>query len=106
MDRVGPRGLRSSGCWRAIPVHFHVFFAIEGRGCVAIEVGRSFLAWGRDGLGLAFFGEGIVVADPVGVVGGRGWAAGADGFLVSSLGAGWVLAAVSRPSMMKRAIEA
>ena len=47
-----------------------------------------------------------MVAAAVGAVGGGCWAASRDGFLVSSFGAGWVLAAVGRTSMMKCAIWA
>ena len=62
------------------------------------------MAWRWDGPGLAFSGKGIVVPATVGAVGGLGLAAGRDGLLVSSLGTGWVLAVVSGPSIMKRAI--
>ena len=103
---MGPRGLGSSGCWRAITVHLHILFTVEGRGFVVLGVGRGLLAWRWDRPGLAVSGEGIMVAAAVGAVGGRGWAAGGDRFLVSSFVAGWVLAAVSCPSMMKRAIGA
>ena len=47
-----------------------------------------------------------MVAAAVGAVGGGGWAAAGDGFLVPSLGAGGVLAAMGRTSMMKCAIWA
>ena len=54
----------------------------------------------------AFQGEGIVVAAAVGAVGGGGRAAPGDGLLMSTLGAGGVLAAMGRTSMMKCAIWA
>src|ERR1700761_8442746 len=54
----------------------------------------------------AFLGEGIVVAATVRAVRGGGGAASRDGLLVPSLGAGGVLAAVGRTSMMKCAIRA
>ena len=55
----------------------------------------------RDWSSLAFPIERVVVVTRVGAVGGGGWAAAGDGLGVAALGAGWVLACVSCPSMMK-----
>ena len=64
------------------------------------------LVEGGDWSSPAFPGEGIVVAAAVGAVGGGGRAAAGDRSLVPSPGAGGVLAAMGRTSMMKCAIWA
>jgi len=54
----------------------------------------------------AFPGDGIVVVPTVGAVGRGGGAATREGLRVAALGAGGVLASMSRASMMKRTVEA
>ena len=55
-------------------------------------------------MGLAFPGEGVVVATTIPGVGGRGGAAGGVRFLVASSWACGVREPVSHPSLMKEAL--
>ena len=100
------RGLGSRGCLLAIRHHIHGVFTLEGAWGPSSGERMSFWSRRGDWTSPAFPGEGIVVTATVGVVGGGCGAAFGQGFLMTSFGAGGVLASMGRTSMMKCAIWA
>ena len=100
------RGLGSRGC--LVAIHSHIHGVLTPEGACGSRRGEWCGFWLRRGdwSSPAFPGEGIVVAAPVGEVGGGGWTTPRDGLLVSSLRAGGALAAMGPTSIMNCAIWA
>jgi len=90
-------GRGSSGCWTGIDRQIHGVLTGWGGGC---HVGSGADRWGRSSR--TFSERGSVVTTAVTAMGGRGQTTGWDWLIVPAPGAGWILASVSRASMVKR----
>jgi len=96
LKRTRP-GRGSSGCWTAINRQIHGVLTSWGRGW---RVGSGGDRRGRSSRTLPEGGS--VVTTAVTAMGGRGRTTGRAWLIVPAPGAGWILAPVSRASMVKR----
>ena len=90
-------GRGSSGCRTPIDRQIHGVLTDWGGGW---RVGSGWDRWGRSSR--TFSERGSVVTTAVTSMGGRGRTTGWDWLIVPAPGAGWILASVSRASMVKR----
>jgi len=100
VHRKGTRpGRGSSGCWTPIDRQIHGVLTGWGWGR-GWGVGSGGDRWW--GSSRTFPERGSVVTTAVTAMGGRGRTTGWDRLIVPAPGAGWILASVSRASMVKR----